>query len=370
MLPALGAIAADLGAATPNQRQHVITVFFAGMTLGTLVSGPLSDTTGRKPAILGGLLLYMAGAALCLAAPTFEVMLIGRFVQGCGAAAPRIVSIAMVRDGQAGAAMARVMSFVMSVFMVVPILAPSVGQVVLLVASWRAIFAGFLAMAVIAATWLAFRQPETLAAERRQRFSTKVVLHAAGDVVSHPITLGYTLATGAIFGSLIAYLGTSQQIFAEQYQQGRLFALWFGGLALAIAIAMIVNGRLVMRLGMRRLSKWALRASIVLSLGFLAFAALWHGQPPLWTLGLYLFANFFCNGMLFGNYNAIAMEPMGRIAGMAAAISGALSSLLALTAGTLIGQHYDGTVIPLAAGFSGLGVLALLFTEWAERRRP
>lgn len=367
MLPALGQIAGDLRALHPNDRQLIITMFFGGMTLGTLVSGPLSDSTGRKPAIFASLMIYAVGAAMCLFSTSFTLMLVGRFVQGFGAAGPRIVSIAMVRDGQQGAAMARVMSFVMSVFMLVPILAPSIGQLVLFVASWRMIFAGFLVMAVISALWLALRQEETLTPEHRQIFSVTAILGAAWEVLRHPVSLGYTLAVGCIFGSFISYLGTSQQIFVEQYGQGKLFAVWFGVFAVAIAIAMMVNARLVIRYGMRKLSKLALRVSIGLSLVFLLAAAMLAGHPPLWMLGLYLFTNFFCCGILFGNYNAIAMEPMGRIAGMAAAISGALSSLFALTAGTAIGRIYDGTVIPLAAGFGGLGIMALVLTIWADR---
>lgn len=369
MLPAIGAIAAELGAIDPNARQFIITSFFAGMTLGTLIYGPWSDSIGRKPAIYAGLVLYAVGSVMCMLSTNFEMMLIGRFVQGFGAASPRIVSIAMVRDGSAGAAMAKVMSFVMTVFMLVPILAPSVGQLVLLVANWRFIFAGFLGMGIIAAIWLWQRQPETLPRERRSPLSLTALTDAAREVVTHPIAMGYTVAIGCVFGSFICYLGTSQQLFADQYGQGELFAVWFGVFAIAIALAMIFNAKLVMRYGMRNLSKWALRASIVLSTLFLLAGLLMNGHPPLWMLGAYLFANFFCSGILFGNYNSIALEPMGRIAGMAAAISGALSSLIAIITGSFIGQLYDGTVIPLAAGFTVLGLVAFALTEWAERRR-
>ncbi len=369
MLPAIGAIAAELGAIDPNARQFIITSFFAGMTLGTLIYGPWSDSIGRKPAIYAGLVLYAVGSVMCMLSTNFEMMLIGRFVQGFGAASPRIVSIAMVRDGSAGAAMAKVMSFVMTVFMLVPILAPSVGQLVLLVANWRFIFAGFLGMGIIAAIWLWQRQPETLPRERRSPLSLTALTDAAREVVTHPIAMGYTVAIGCVFGSFICYLGTSQQLFADQYGQGELFAVWFGVFAIAIALAMIFNAKLVMRYGMRNLSKWALRASIVLSTLFLLVGLLMNGHPPLWMLGAYLFANFFCSGILFGNYNSIALEPMGRIAGMAAAISGALSSLIAIITGSFIGQLYDGTVIPLAAGFTVLGLVAFALTEWAERRR-
>jgi DHA1 family bicyclomycin/chloramphenicol resistance-like MFS transporter len=279
------------------------------------------------------------------------------------------VSIAMVRDGQGGAAMARVMSFVMMVFMLVPMLAPSVGQIVLLFASWRVIFLGFLVIGVIAGLWLWLRQEETLPRERRTPLAVKSLLAAAGEVLRHPVAMGYTLGAGFIFGSFIIYLGTSQQIFAELYGQGPYFALWFALFAGGMAIAMMVNARLVMRYGMRRLSKLALRTFLVLSVLFLGVSLAFDGLPPLAAIAAFLFVSFFCCGLLFGNFNAIAMEPMGRIAGMAAAIIGATSSLIAIVTGGTIGQFYDGTVIPMIGGFAGLGLLTFLLTEWAERRR-
>jgi MFS transporter, DHA1 family, multidrug resistance protein len=366
MLPAIGAIASEFGVSDPNDRQYIIGFFFAGMTVGTLIYGPISDTTGRKPAIFAGLLLYLVGTVVCLFSTSFEMILVGRVLQGFGAAGPRVVALAMVRDGQSGAAMARIMSFVMSVFMIVPILAPSIGQLVLFVASWRVIFAGFLVIAVIAAVFLQFRQEETLPVERRAPLSLTNSWEAAREFFRHPEAWGYTIAVGFIFASFIAYLGTSQQIFAEQYGQVEWFAVWFGFFAVAIAIAMMLNARLVMRLGMRRLSKLALRLHIAASLAFLAITLAASGHPPLWSLATYLFVSFFASGMLFGNYNAMAMEPVGRIAGMAAAISGSLSSLVALTVGSWIGQMYDGTITSLIGGFVGMGLMALIFSEYAE----
>ena len=371
MLPAIGTMAGEFGVSDPNRRQYIITAFFAGMTIGTLLSGPISDSTGRKPAIFAGLLIYLAGSALCLFSTSFDMLLAGRALQGFGAASPRIVSMAMVRDGQGGAAMARIMSFVMSVFMLVPILAPSIGQLVLFVASWRMIFIGLAGMAAIAAIFLELRQEETLPREKRVRFSAGNLFRAAVEFFRFPMAWGYTVAVGFIFASFISYLGTSQQIFAEQYAQGEWFAVWFGVFAVAIAFAMIFNGRMVMRHGMRFLAKWAVRGCILFSVIFLIVALSFAGHPPLWTLGLYLFGAFFCCGILFGNYNAMAMEPVGHIAGMAAAISGTLSSLVALSIGAWFGQQYDGTILPLVYGFLSMGIAALLVSEgveWAWRR--
>jgi MFS transporter, DHA1 family, multidrug resistance protein len=370
MLPAIGTIASEFGVSDPNDRQYIIGFFFGGMTVGTLIYGPISDTTGRKPAIFAGLLFYLAGTLLCMFSTSFEMLLAGRALQGFGASSPRIVSMAMVRDGQSGAALARIMSFVMMVFMLVPILAPSVGQLVLYVASWRMIFAGLLVIAIVAAIFLELRQEETLPAEKRAPLSPRELLGAAREFFSYPVAWSYTIAVGCVFASFIAYLGTSQQIFAEQYAQGDLFAVWFGVFAIAIAIAMMVNAKLVMRYGMRSLSKWALRFHIAAAVIFLFAALPFAGHPPLWTLGVYLFFTFFCSGILFGNYNAMVMDPVGRIAGMAAAISGSLSSLVALGIGSWIGQHYDGTILPLVYGFLAMGLAALAFSEWAERSRP
>jgi MFS transporter, DHA1 family, multidrug resistance protein len=367
MLPALGEIARDLGALNPNDRQYVLILFFAGLSAGQLFYGPLSDSAGRKPAAFAGLFLYGLGALICLLSTSFPIMLAGRVLQGFGAAGPRIVAIAIVRDGQAGNAMARVMSVVMSVFMLVPILAPSIGQAILMVSHWRVIFAGFFVIAVIAGTWLAFRQPETLSPERRLPFSPSVLWEAFREVVSNRVTLGYTLASGCIFGSFVSYLGTSQQIFQEQYNQGKLFAVWFGVLAVAVAIAMIVNARFVMRHGMRRLSSMALRTLCVLSAGFFVVTLITSGHPPLWAFATYMFLNFFCSGILFGNFSSIAMEPMGRIAGMASAVTTSLSTLVALTLGGLLGQLYNGTLVPLITGFAMLSLGALAATLWADR---
>ncbi len=367
MLPAIGIISTSLGATNPNDRQLIILGFFGGMMFGTLLFGPVSDSIGRKPTIYIGLVFFIAGALLCMFSTTFPMLIAGRLLQGFGAASPRIVSIAMVRDGAKGADMARIMSFVMSVFMLVPIMAPSIGQLVLYVASWRVIFMGFVVAAVIAAIWLHFRQGETLAPENRLPFSARELAHSAKQVIRSPIALGYTIAVGFIFGAFTAYLGTSQQIFAEQYQLGDKFALWFGGMAIAIALAMITNGRMVQRLGMRLISKRAVYGFIASWTVMMAFTIAYHGHPPLPVVGVLMFCSFFCSGLLFGNYNAMALEPMGHIAGMASAISGALSSFIAVVLGAIAGHFYDGTLYPISTAFLAFGILAWISGEWAER---
>ncbi len=369
MLPAVGLIASELHAAHPNDRQLVVLAFFGGMMIGTLIFGPVSDSVGRKPAIYAGLVFYIAGALVCMFSTSFPILIAGRLLQGFGAASPRIVSMAMVRDGAKGAEMARIMSFVMSIFMLVPILAPSVGQLVLYVASWRYIFTGFIVAAIIGCVWLATRQVETLDKDKRLPFSARILASSAADVVRNPVSFGYTMAVGFIFSAFVTYLGTCQQIFAEQYNQGDYFALWFGGLAIGIAISMILNGKYVVSVGMRKLSKWALWGFVIDWVVMLLLCLIFNGHPPLPVLGIILFVSFFTSGMIFGNYNAMAMEPMGHIAGMAAAVSGAISSLISVVLGGLAGRYYDGTMFPLTIAFVLFGFGALACAEWAERGR-
>ena len=370
MLPGIGIMAKDLGALHDNDRQFIILGFFGGMTIGTLIFGPMSDSSGRRPAIFAGLAVYCLGALLCMFAWNFPVLVIGRIIQGIGASSPRIVALAMVRDGAKGAAMARIMSFVMSVFMLVPILAPSIGQWVLDISNWRTIFTGFVVATFAVGIWFGLRQEETLPPELRQPFDAANLWHGAVEVCTNRVCFGYTLASGAIFSVFTAYLGVCQQIFAEQYHQGTNFKYWFGAMATAIALAMILNGKLVMRLGMRNLSKWALWGFVGVWIAMLALCLIFAGQPPLLLIAVLFYFWFFCAGFTFGNFNALAMEPMGHIAGMAAAISGALSQGLAIVLGGFAGRFYDGTLTPLAMFFVVFGLMGMGFAAWAEAGRP
>jgi DHA1 family bicyclomycin/chloramphenicol resistance-like MFS transporter len=367
MLPALGAMATELGAANPNDRQLVLSAFFGGMMIGQLLYGPASDSVGRKPALFFGIGLFILGNSTCAMTHSFGLLLAARFLSGLGAAGPRIVSIALVRDAYGGRGMARVMSFVSTVFILVPVLAPSIGQGVLAIGSWRMIFEGLVVIALANLLWFALRQPETLPLERRVPFSLRGVARATRETFRSPITLGYMVSTGVIFAAFIAYLSTAQQIFQEQYGAGKLFPVYFGMLAAGIGVASFVNGKLVMRWGMQRLSQLALLGTSSLSMLAFACAWLWHGHPPLWALMAYLLPCFFFNGVLFGNFNARAMEPMGHIAGVAAAVTGSVSTLVALAIGTPFGRAYDGTVLPLIAAYMTCGLLALALTTWAER---
>ena len=371
MLPALPQIAADLGVADVNDRQLVVIVLFVGLALAQIAYGPISDTMGRKPAAYIGFTIFIAGSLMCIFAGTFEIMLIGRFLQGVGAAGPRIVSLALVRDLYSGRAMAKVMSMIMGVFIIVPVIAPSVGQALLLVGDWRLIFVALLAEGVIGLAWFAWRQPETLRADRRAPFSLRRILGAFGEAFTHPVTLGYTVAAGLVFGAFVGYLASTQQVLGELYGLGAQFPLYFGANALAFGLASMLNARLVMKLGMRRLAGAGLGATTTLSAIFFIVTLLLGGHPPLWTLMAYLLATFFFVGVLFGNFNALAMEPMGHIAGVAAAVIGSGATIISSVLGWALGQAYDGTVRPMIAGFAVLTLLASLSMVLAERyRRP
>lgn len=367
MLPALPDIGSDLHVLQTNDRQLVVAIMFLGLSIGQLIFGPLSDKTGRKPPVYAGFAIYIGGALLSAFAVTFPMMLAGRLLQGIGASGPRSIMLALVRDRYAGRLMARVMSFVMTVFIVVPMIAPSLGQFILGFADWRAIFFAFVIIALTIGTWFAIRMPETLSKERRVPFSLRRIVNATIEIVKNRTAIGYTLSAGLIGGAFLGYLNSAQQILGEQYALGDRFPLFFAINAGAIGLASVLNSRLVMRFGMRFLVRWALRIIVTLAVIALGFSLLTSGHPPFWFLMAYIISTFFCIGILFGNQNSLAMEPLGHLAGLGAAIVGSLGTLIQLQLGTLIGQRYNGTIIPLVLGLGILSLIALLVVIWAEK---
>lgn len=369
MLPALTSIGADLGIQQGNSPQLVVSALFVGLALGQMFAGPLSDSIGRKPAISTGIFIFIVGCLLSIFATTFSVMLAGRVLQGIGAAAPRVVTMALIRDQYEGAAMARILSFVMAVFIIVPMVAPAIGQGIVIVAHWRMIFGLLLVHALVALVWLLVRQPETLPAGHRRPFSAGRILTAVRETCTNRIALGYTIAGGVIFGALVGYLTSAQQVFQSLYGVGAWFPLYFAVNALSIGAAALVNAKLVMRFGMRPLARWALRILSIVWIGFLVYAIATAGKPPVLALTACMMVAFFCIGVLFANFNALAMEPLGHIAGVGAAVVGMLQTVISLVLGTLIGQSYNGTVLPLVIGFAVLAVASLAVMTWTERGR-
>ena len=366
VLPALPSIGASLGVTRANDNQLIVSLFFLGFGVGQLFYGPVSDTVGRKPAAFAGLALFSVGCVMALTSRSFPLMLTGRFLQGIGVAGPRTITLALVRDRFEGREMARVMSLITVVFILVPVVAPAMGQTVLALSGWRAVFGVYLAAGLFATIWFAVRQEETLASARRMPFALGRIAGAAREVVSHRQSIGYTIASGLIFGALLGYLSSAQQILQQQYALGPRFPVFFAMVAISIGAASLANASLVIRYGMRSLATWSLRGICVVSIAFAAIAGASFGHPPLWALMTYLMASFFGIGLLFGNLNALAMQPLGHIAGTGAAIVGATSMLISLVLGTWIGQSYNGTVLPLVIGFAALSACAMLVSWWAE----
>ncbi len=366
MLPALPQIGNDLGVLEANNNQLILSLLFLGLAVGQLVYGPISDSVGRKRPIYVGFVLFVSGCLLSMFSHNFTLMLVGRLLQGIGVAGPRAVSTAMIRDKFEGEGMAKVMSYIMTVFILVPMLAPSYGQMILAFSNWRWIFASYIVLAVSTMTWFALRQPETLNLEQRKPFSMKRILRAAKEVITHRIAISYTLSAGLVSGAFLGYLNSSQQIFQAQYGLGQRFPLFFAIVALSLGGASFVNAQLVMRFGMKRLAHVALRGLAILSFLALAMSLLQGGNPPFWQVMTYFMTAFFCVGILFGNLNAIAMQPLGHIAGIGSAIVGSFSTFISVPIGTYIGLSYNGTVTPMILGLTILSVLTLGVLWWAE----
>lgn len=366
LLPALGIVGKELQLADPNKAQYIISALFLGMAIGQLICGPLSDATGRKKILYAGILLFMLGSVICFFADNLNVMLLGRFIQGLGVSGPYVSAISIVRDQYSGRQMARVMSLVMMIFIMVPAIAPTLGQAILLFSSWRYIFAFYVIYSLIIACWIFLRLAETLPKEKRIPFNVTSFIAGFKEVISNRITMGYTVCMGLFFGSFIGYLNSSQQIFQVQFNTGKLFSLYFGLLALVFGISSLANSRFVERLGMHYICTRSVLYIIGSSAIFLGLH--WVVDIQLWIFLIYAAILFFCFGLMFGNLNAIAMEPMGHVAGIASAIIGSISSILSMFLGTLIGQLYNNTLIPVATGFLLLGIISLMIMRHVDRR--
>jgi DHA1 family bicyclomycin/chloramphenicol resistance-like MFS transporter len=370
VLPALSGMGRDLGAANDTDAQLIISVLFAGLGLGQLVWGPLSDSIGRKRAVYIGIGIFLLGSVISLFATDFTTMLIGRGLQGFGAAASRIVTVAIIRDSLSGRPMARVMSFIMAVFIFVPILAPMLGQAILYVGDWRLIFVAFIAMALGAVVWFGMRQKESLTPDRRKPLRLASVLSGMKAAAMHRTTFGYTIATGMMFAPFLAYLSTSQQIFQVLYQTGEAFVLYFAVGAATIGLSSILNGKIVMRYGMRRLMRLALVGQVTASVVMMVWMIGTGQEPSLTGLMIWFMVVFFGVGMLFGNMNTVAMEPQGDNAGAASAFIGFFSTIVGMPIGILAGQAVTDSVLALPLAFMGCGVAGLVVTLWADRGLP
>ncbi|WP_085906682.1 multidrug effflux MFS transporter [Kiloniella majae] len=368
VMPALPLLGQQLAVTNPNDVQLVIGIIFFGLATGQIFFGPWSDSIGRKPVIYCGLTIFIIGSIISATASDFNVMLLGRLLQGIGASGPRTISVALVRDQFEGRAMARIMSFIMAVFIIVPTIAPALGLSIMMLFDWQAIFYSFFLLASIVLFWFACRQPETLAKENRISLTFGHFWNGLKTILTNKQTLAYTLAAGIIFGAFIGYLTSAQQIFQDIYSITDLFPLYFAILSLSIGAASLTNANLVMKFGMRKLSKIALITMTILAILYLVPANLASGQPQLWSFMIYMMLSFFCIGILFGNFNTLAMEPLGKLAGLGSAVVGSLTTYICMAIGITIGQNYDHTVLPLVYAFAILGLISLGIMLWVERQ--
>ena len=367
MLPALPQIAAELSPDAPNAAQLILTSFVLGMGIGTLFAGPLSDAFGRKPVILAGAALYCASALLAYLSPTLEGVLLARLLQGLGSAGPRVVSLALVRDMYKGREMARVVSFAMMIFTLVPAIAPFIGQGIIALAGWRAIFLAFVVFSAVTMLWFTLRQPETMPKALRRGLSRDALRGAFVEVLSHRVVIVSIAVQTLVFACLFATLSATQPILDQVYGEGDRFPMWFALIAVLSGSASFINAKLVVRLGMRRMVTATLAAQLVFSVVMLAAKAggLW---PVAWAFPAHLAWTtgvFFMTGLTIGNLNALALEPVGHVAGMAASVIGAIATVASVVLAAPVGLMFDGTAYPLMAGVAvfaagGWGLMRLI----------
>jgi DHA1 family bicyclomycin/chloramphenicol resistance-like MFS transporter len=365
MLPALGQIGASLGLTQANERQWVITAYLLGFGAAQIFYGTLADRFGRRKTLFIALGIYAAASLACALSHSFEALILARLVEGLGAAGTRVLAISIVRDCYEGRKMARVMSLSLLVFLGVPVLAPSLGQVIMFVAPWPAIFVFLALYAVAVMVWVARKLPETLRPADRRPIAFDNIAAAARITLSNRVSVGYTLALTLVIGSWFGFINSAQQVFANVFQQPRLFTLIFAMIAGGIAAASIVNARLVNRLGSRKIAHTALLAFLALATAQTILAI--DGRDTMVNFALLQVAMMFCFGLMMGNFGAMAMESLGHVAGSAASIQGLISTLGAALIGLLIGQNFNGTMVPLTTGFTLCSALALTAVIWAER---
>jgi DHA1 family bicyclomycin/chloramphenicol resistance-like MFS transporter len=367
LLPSLPAIGETFGIADENTRQLAILVFAVTFAVSQLFYGPLADRFGRKPLLAGGLVLYLIGSVSAMLMTEFPWFLGMRLVQGMGAAALQVVTMAVIRDCFSGQSMGRVLTFIFTTFMIIPIIAPSLGQAIELAAGWKGVFVFNTIAGTLLLAWMGFRLRETLDAGDRRSLSFGSLFGAFGEICTNRITAGYAVASTVTLVSLFAYIVSVQQVYAELYGLGTLFPLAFGASSIGAAIAALFSARLVRHFGMRAVAHGAL--AIFTTSGLILFLLALAGNPPFWTTFVLVSICMMSFGVLQGNINAIAMEPLGHIAGTASSLYGVVTMTIGTILGGLVGQAYDGTVVPLAFAFGGGGLLATLAVLWTERGR-
>ena len=363
LLPAMTNIGDTIGISDATNNQLLITMIFLGLGFGQLISGPLSDSYGRKPIIYIGFIVFAFASLICVFSTSLEMMIVGRIAQGIGLSAPRTISIAMIRDRFSGNYMAKVMSFVVAIFILVPVVAPALGKIMLDLYGWQSIFYSQLLFGLAVMLWLWKRQPETLKKENKRDFKLALLIAGLKEFIKHKNAVIFTFFSGCITGSFMVYLSASQLIFEQQYNLKDEFPFIFAGIALFIGIATFLNGTFVVRLGMFKLVSIF---TIIFTLIPFVYIFLYSGEtnPSIYVLVTFFGLQFFAIAFLFGNTRALVMEPIGHIAGIGAAINGFVSTIMAVPIATLIGSFINTTALPLFIGFFVCGVIALLLIQY------
>lgn len=371
LLPAFPAIHTDFPTVHGNDVQMMVYAYLIGIGAAQLVFGTLSDVFGRKPVLMAGLVIYAAGSLLAAFTDSFAMLLGARLVQGVGGAAGRVLAVAIVRDRFEGHEMARVMSLVMMVFLTVPIVAPALGSLILLAGSWRYIFAAMLGLALILSIWFGARMPETLKPHFRMPFSLSAIGSGMLVTVGTRRSLGYATAMGLMLSALMTYVGTASQVFeTDVYQLGPWFPALFALVAGLMAVASFVSASLVRKVGMRRLSHAGMLGFTIMAALMVLTVVLYGGRPPLLVFCVLIAGAQFLFALTVPSFNALAMEPLGAIAGTASSFIGSYTTLMSALFALLAGRLFDGTVLPLSATYLVFGALALVSARWAEGGRP
>ncbi len=369
LLPALEHIGISIGIQDSTDNQLLVTMIFLGLGFGQLIFGPISDSLGRKPVIYMGFTVFVIASFICITATSLETMVVGRILQGIGLSAPRTISIAMVRDSFSGDYMAKIMSFIVVIFILVPVIAPAMGKLILDAYGWKAIFYSQLIIGFLIMMWLWRRQPETLALENRKKFKLSSFIEGAKEFIKHKQAVAFTLISGFVTSSFMVYLSASQHIFQEQYGLTEEFPYIFAGLAIAVGIATFLNGTFVMRFGMYKLVSIF---TVVFTLIPLLYTILYFNSavnPSIEVFLTFCGLEFFALGFLFGNLRALAMQPVGHIAGVGSAINGFVSTIMAVPIATFIGSYITETALPLFIGFFFCGLLCLLLLKLFPKKK-
>ncbi len=366
VLPALGIIGDYFNVTNPNDNQQLITAMFLGFALGQFIYGPISDSIGRKPTIYIGFVFFFIGSLLCIYTNNLSVMIFGRILQGFGLSSNRIVCMAIIRDVYEGNQMAKIMSFIMTIFIIVPTLAPSLGQLLLYFGTWKIIFISILVLTTLVTFLFHVKQIETLVPEKRQPFSLSKIKNAMVMILKNRQALYYTIISGFVLGSFLTYINLSQQIFQVQYLKVKTFPYFFAAIAISLGVASFLNGKFVERFGMFAIVKNAMIG--VIGISSLSLIYLTTVGEPSFTLFLtFLIPLMFCVGLLFGNLNSIAMEPLGKIAGTGASVIGSLSTLISLPIAYYMGNLYTNSVHPLFLGFFIFSIISFLIILWLTK---